>query len=389
MTAHAATHHHHARDVRHALTDARQLCTALGLIAGHGTFKRQATGVLICCPAHEERDPSCSVHRGADGTLAVKCHACGFSGDALTLIAKARGLDLKTDFRRALRDGVEIAGLWALVDELDTGRRAPTLARTVPIALPEPEPAPPDDEYAELCADLLDACPLRAQPDVRGYLEERGIFAEAEARGLGALPPSPAQDPILARLAATHGLEALERAGLQSRDHGSFWSASYRLLIPWRDPDGRIVALQRRVLGHPVRREPKYLFPKGRRLSEHPFGVEHAAAALDLHARGGRVSEIVYVEGALDVLARHALNLRHDVAHGEIILGLPSVTRWVPSWASYAHGRVAVVALDEDAAGRRRIQEIARDLYEAGALDVKRAAPRAGKDWGDQLEESA
>ena len=56
-------------------------------------------GLLVLCPWHSENEPSCSVHRHSnDGGIAVKCHACGAAGDALSLVAGCLGLDPRTEF---------------------------------------------------------------------------------------------------------------------------------------------------------------------------------------------------------------------------------------------------------------------------------------------------
>ena len=55
-------------DVKRTLADPRKLCEALGLVEGS---TRQAKGLSIRCPAHAERNPSCSVTAGDDGTVRV------------------------------------------------------------------------------------------------------------------------------------------------------------------------------------------------------------------------------------------------------------------------------------------------------------------------------
>ncbi len=52
--------------VRRALSDPRDVCRRLGLDRG---ARPQGGGLMILCPAHQERTPSCSITRGPDGTL--------------------------------------------------------------------------------------------------------------------------------------------------------------------------------------------------------------------------------------------------------------------------------------------------------------------------------
>ena len=119
-----------AAHIRSMLDDPADLCEKLGLVKGS---QRQHGGVLIRCPAHGERTPSCSVTLGKDRTIRVKCFACDFSGDALTLIAVCRGLNMRTEFRSVLGLAAQLGGDLALADQLDQGVDVPTT-----IARPEP-----------------------------------------------------------------------------------------------------------------------------------------------------------------------------------------------------------------------------------------------------------
>lgn len=127
-----------AHEIRDRLRDPIGLVTHLGL---GEKVKRQQRGVMILCPAHNENTPSCSVRVGPDGTVQVRCHGCGFSGDGFTLIACVHNLDSRRDFRRVLEIAAEFTGY-------DLGA-----ARTGPIAPPpvrQPPPPPQRPPYAQL-----------------------------------------------------------------------------------------------------------------------------------------------------------------------------------------------------------------------------------------------
>src|SRR5690242_18399964 len=96
-----------ATELRYRLADPVDLARRLGLLEG---AKRQPTGLFVLCPAHGERTPSCSVTRGPDGTIRVRCFGCDLSGDVLTLVAAASGLDVRRDFRRVLERAASAAG---------------------------------------------------------------------------------------------------------------------------------------------------------------------------------------------------------------------------------------------------------------------------------------
>jgi hypothetical protein len=109
----------HGAEVKNLLTDARVVCGALGWMGG--AKRNGATGLLICCPSHGERNASCGITVRGDGTLWAKCHACQWSGDVLSMIALANGLDVQSDFREVLIRGAEIAGDLSLADEIRAG----------------------------------------------------------------------------------------------------------------------------------------------------------------------------------------------------------------------------------------------------------------------------
>jgi len=95
-----------ASSVRSALLSPLHLIRSLGVT----TYITQSHGVIIRCLTHIEAEPSCSVYVAPDGTIAYRCHGCGATGDALSLIAAARGLDLRSQFRAVLSIAAEIAG---------------------------------------------------------------------------------------------------------------------------------------------------------------------------------------------------------------------------------------------------------------------------------------
>lgn len=161
-----------ARDIRYQLTDAKILCGALGLLDG---AKPNSGGLLIRCPAHEERTPSCGVTRGADGTLRARCFACDWSADAFGIIAKVHGLSTRgDDFRQVLAIGADIVGDLRLADELRGGRpRVETeIRRVAPPPEEPPRDFPPYEEVAEVWARSI---PVQDDQRAFDYLRGRAI----------------------------------------------------------------------------------------------------------------------------------------------------------------------------------------------------------------------
>jgi DNA primase len=378
-----------AREVRDALTDPRALCDALGLLDGPRSWARQARGVIVRCPWHDERTPSCSVYRADDGTIAAKCHGCGASGDALSLVAAVSGLDPRRDFAAVLDEAARIAGV--RISSPSTGYTS-----TRPAPAPRPAPAARergleplgDDAFAELADALLELCPVEGEADALAYLEDRGVAALAT--GWGALPAD--RDRIAAvrdALVARFGRETWLRCGLAHGDGpraGDWLFAEHRLVIPWRAAgvSGSVLSLQRRLLRAPSSRgEPKYIVTRGRAATV-PYGCEDALEEL------GEGVEVCVVEGALDALAMRLLARRARRARA--VVAIPGVEHWAKHLAqlgALARGRVAVVALDADAAGERHVGELAAELVKAGATRVVRSRPTAGKDWCDVLLEKS
>lgn len=268
----------HAQEIKYALTDVRSLVERLGLISTRNTFVRQAGGVIMLCPWHQEKTPSCSVRIGGSGTIAVKCHGCGEGGDVLSLIAVARGLNLRSDFRDVLREGAELAGLWALADEITTGKRHDD---RVPIPPPRatPEPGRGYPDAAELDA-LWNACtPTADDSEIRDWLNGRSLDPERiDADDLARAIPETATLPRWARF------------------RGLPWSETgHRLLVPMRDANGAL----RTVRAGRVRdgETPKRLPPGGHKASEVVMADTFGVAML----RGERVPErVVIVEGEPD-----------------------------------------------------------------------------------------
>lgn len=230
----------HAREIRVALADPRQLCEKLGLTKG---AERQATGLLICCPAHGDRTPSCSVTRGRDGTIRVRCFACDWTGDALSLVAVVHQLDVRNDFREVLLEAAELAGLHQVVDEIrGAAEWKPRPAPLAPELGPDPE-YPPADEVADVWEAGGDAS---GDPVAAKYLDSRRLDPRA-ASELGLLRVLPTADELPMPLPAwaRYGAVSWQRSG-------------HRMVVPVYDHTGAMRSLRAwRIEGNaPAKRVP-------------------------------------------------------------------------------------------------------------------------------------
>jgi hypothetical protein len=161
--------------VKAALVDIPALVAGLGLSAGS---KRCKGGITVLCPHHAERHASCNVTEGEDGTPRVRCWSCGWTGDALDLICEVRGY-IKTDgnqFREVLAEGAEIAGMFALVDEIRDGRE-PDPNRPAP-EKPQPKPAPEYPPVLEVLDVWETSFAVTEDNPASAYLRGRAISPE-------------------------------------------------------------------------------------------------------------------------------------------------------------------------------------------------------------------
>lgn len=216
----------HAAEIRRTLTDPRKLCDALGLSKG---AERQATGLLICCPAHGDRTPSCSVTKGPDGTIRVRCFGCDWSGDALTLVAVVHGLDVRSSFQDVLLEAAQIAGLHQVVDEIRG--RAEWTPRPLP---PAPEPGPdPDYPPADEVTDVWEAGGAARSDSVAAkYLTGRKLDPDSASQlGLLRVLPSAATQPLPLPRWAHYGALSWQRSG-------------HRMVVPVYDCDGAMRSLR-------------------------------------------------------------------------------------------------------------------------------------------------
>jgi hypothetical protein len=315
------------------------------------------------------------VRVATDDTIAVRCHACGFSGDVLSLVAAVEQLDAKRDFAAVLKRAGALAGI-----DVDRGGDDSRPRGFSSQSAKATEPLSSARLDAVLKPLLRMGCLDGALAvDVARYLDRRGLLGETRADGWAALPAAEAQSAwvrtMLDAAEPTAGYSRpftraeLRSVGLIARA-GFEWPEA-RVCIPWRDPDGLVCNLQRRRLDDG---EPRYVGLRGRAFAW-PFGVQLVdTAALD--------APIAFVEGAVDTLALRALCALGGTA--AVVLGVPGVGGWRSSWAALARGRAAAVAFDCDGAGEQHVRRVADDLLAGGATKIERWTPPDGaKDWSE------
>lgn len=367
----------HPHAIRARLVDVAGVCRALGLLEGYKPM-RSGRGLLVRCPSHGDRTPSCSVTLGPDGTIRVRCFGCDLAGDVLSLVAAARGLDVRRDFPTVLLEAAELAG----VDLGDKRGGAGVSRATFPVQ-PRPEPPAPVLELAvfdRIASIMLEARPVESDDSVREYLRARLLLGEARDDGWAALPANATiRRELVAKIVSAIGVDAWRLSGLASLDAHDFAHTDHRLIIPWRDPAGLVQTVQRRALDG---RRNKYVFPS-KRGAAWPYGVDVLAAHPDV--------PVLLVEGAVDVLAVRARATPgwRPMPRPYVPIGLPGVgAKWVTPWSTLLVGRSVCIGFDRDDAGEKRARDLAGELQQVGLrfADPWRVKPATANDWAASLE---
>lgn len=202
-----------ARAIRQRLTDPAKLCRALGLLDG---AKRQSGGLLVRCPSHNERSPSCSITVGPDGTLRAKCFACDWSADVLGIVAQVRGLSIRTQFADVMAAATELAGDAPVTHRHVSPHRA---------QLPQERSYPPPDE-------------------VQG-LWETAVRVDHNADSWEALRGRAIDPDVVADLDLARALPVGVPVPRWARYRGETWAdLGYRLVVPMFDHRGGLVSVR-------------------------------------------------------------------------------------------------------------------------------------------------
>ncbi len=330
MSAHAEQ----IAEIRRSLTNPIRVAMKLGLTDG---AVRQSSGLSVRCPVHAEKTPSCSITRGPDGTLRVKCFGCDWAGDVLSLVAAVRGLDSRRDFREVLLAAAEIGGLHQLAEELSKGT-TPREPRELPPA-PEPEPSKDYPPAIEVLAVWNASKPVGVIEACQVALALRGLFP----------------GPELARAIADAPLPSWAR--YQGRD---WFETGHRVVLPVFDALGAMRSLRAWQVGRNAT-GPKRLPPAGHRATELVMANEIAVQLL--RAPTAPVSLII-AEGEPDFLTLC------QAYPGTAVVGVGSGS-WGQAFADrIPFGSLVAIRTHNDPAGNRYAEAITKTLV--GRALIKR-----------------
>jgi DNA primase len=243
------------------LDELRARTTLSTVIAPTVKLSRAGREWKACCPFHNEKTPSFTVN---DDKGFYHCFGCGAHGDAIRFLTDRRGLPFMDAVKElAGKAGMDVPA--ADPRERERSKRQSSLTDVM-------------GEVARWYAEQLQGI---AGTGARDYLKRRGIEqGTIQHFGLGLAPDS---RNALKRALAHLGEDKLAETGMLIRPEES-GKETYdrfrgRLMIPIRDPRGRVIAFGGRILGDG---EPKYLnspetplFEKGRTL----YNIDRAGPA--------------------------------------------------------------------------------------------------------------
>ncbi|HEX7857048.1 MAG TPA: DNA primase [Sphingobium sp.] len=261
------------------LDELRARTTLSTLIGKSVKVQKAGREYKACCPFHSEKTPSFYIN---DEKGFYHCFGCGAHGDAIRWMTEQRGL-VFMDAVKELADG---AGMVLPAPDPRAAKRAET-AKTLHDVM-----AAAQNWFVEQLNGIEGA-------EARAYLDKRGMKPETvKAFGFGYAPDSRGK----LKTALKEFDEALLiEAGMLIRPDDdkreSYDRFRGRLMIPIRDPRGRVIAFGGRILGQG---EPKYLnspdtplFDKGRTL----YNLDRAAPV------GRKSGRMIVVEGYMDAIA--------------------------------------------------------------------------------------
>ncbi len=259
------------------LDELRARTTLSALIGRTVKITKAGREFKACCPFHNEKTPSFTIN---DEKGFYHCFGCSAHGDAIRWMTDQRGLS----FMDAIKELAGEAGMEVPAPDPKAAKQAEERAGLHDVM------AAAQDHFVKALAGIEGAGP-------REYLAKRGMSGETiKAFGFGFSPDS---RTALKTALKEFGDPMLVEAGLLIAvdDKEPYDRFRGRLMIPIRDPRGRVIAFGGRILGDG---EPKYLnspdtplFDKGRTL----YNLDKCSPA------SRQTGRVIVVEGYMDVIA--------------------------------------------------------------------------------------
>ena len=330
----------------------RNAVDMVDVISGYVSLKKRGQNYWGCCPFHGEKTPSFSVNPGKSMFYCFGCHE---GGDIFKFIMKIENCG----FMDALK---LLAGRY--------GIPVPERQKTAAEAAREKQ-RNGIYEANSLASRFFQACLLKTAygRQALAYLVGRGITQEIIERfTIGyALDNFTALVSSLGKRGCTP--ETLVQAGLVAEGGRSGFYDRFRnrVMIPIKDPRGRIVGFGGRVLDNST---PKYLNTSETQW----FNKRRLLFGLDIAARSIRQTrQAIVVEGYMDAISLHAAGIDNVVAS----MGTAFAEEQARLLKRMAEE--VVFCYDSDSAGRNASVRAVSIAHAAG-LKVRIAGVPDGKD---------
>ncbi len=247
-------------------------------------LKKAGVRFLGCCPFHNEKTPSFSVHPGQQF---FHCFGCGASGDVFEFQMKYHNLDFPTAMKElARRYHVEIPEKPMSPQEQEKRRR-----RKLMYAV--------NEKVVSIWKECLHQSGLAVE--ARKYLQQRGIPLTVQKQfGLGYAPSpdSAGWDYLGSRLKGEEHQVAIELGLLVKKEKGGTYDRFRdRVLFPIYDRQGKVLGFGGRIIGEG---QPKYMN------SPESMIFNKSASLLGLYQQGDAIrrhKQAILVEGNFDLVS--------------------------------------------------------------------------------------
>lgn len=317
------------------------------LIDGYVELKQKGREYTACCPFHNEKTPSFTV---SPDKQFYHCFGCGAHGTAISFLMEHEGLQFV--------EAIEM------------------LASKLGLEVPQEAGFLKPDNHKNLYRALDRANQyyrqqLRNNKSAVSYLKQRGITGQiADLFDIGFAPEG--FDNIKKQFSGEFDEKILTQVGLLAKKEGdrSYDRFRGRIMFPIKDMRGRVIAFGGRALGDAM---PKYinspetpLFHKSNSL----YGLYEARRS------PGRISQLIIVEGYMDVVAL----AQHDIRNCVATLGTATNSQHVGNLLRYCSD--LIFCFDGDRAGNaaawKALEQILPEFNDG--IDIRFAFMPLGED---------
>lgn len=324
------------------------------LIGETVTLVRKGSSITACCPFHAEKTPSFHIYPDQH----YYCFGCKETGDAITFVRKTREMSFIEALKfLASKFGVEAPEL----EESDTLKR-----RRGELSILSQMMIAAQDLFA---SEMKTA---RAE-EARAYLRERGFTDESIVKfGFGL---TPTEGFGLVKHLRAHGFREDDMiraslAGISTQSGRPYDFFRQRIMIPIRDPQGRVIAFGGRTTANDPAKYKNSgatpLFDKSGVL----FGLDHARDAIK------DKRQAIIVEGYMDALCLWQEGYHHVVAS----MGTALTVRQLKLLFQQTKTPEVVILFDGDNPGQKATLDAIDVVLELPELRVKAAKLEGGDD---------